>query len=35
LAHWFTGMLAGLGLGVAVEPVLRWLTKPTPIHSRP
>lgn len=33
LAHWFTDVLAGLGLGVAVEPVMRWLTKPTPIHG--
>jgi membrane-associated phospholipid phosphatase len=33
LAHWFTDVLAGLGLGVAVERALRWLTKPMPLHA--
>ena len=33
LAHWFTDVLAGLGLGVAVERALRWLTKPVPLHA--
>jgi undecaprenyl-diphosphatase len=33
LAHWLTDVLAGLGLGVAVERALRWLTRPMPIHS--
>jgi undecaprenyl-diphosphatase len=34
LAHWFTDVLAGLGLGVAVERALRWLTRPVPLHDR-
>ena len=34
LAHWLTDVLAGLGLGVAVERVIRCVTKPTPIHGR-
>jgi membrane-associated phospholipid phosphatase len=34
LAHWFTDVLAGLGLGVIVERLLRRMTKPTPIHRR-
>ena len=33
LAHWFTDVLAGLGLGIAVERVLRRLTKPLPING--
>src|ERR1700746_4119345 len=32
LAQWLTDVLAGLGLGVAVERVIRCVTKPTPIH---
>jgi undecaprenyl-diphosphatase len=35
LAHWFTDVLAGLGLGVAVERALRWLTRPMPVHGGP
>jgi membrane-associated phospholipid phosphatase len=35
LAHWFTDVLAGLGLGVIVERVLRRMTKPIPIHGGP
>ena len=30
LAHWLTDVLAGLGLGVAVERALRWFTRPLP-----
>src|SRR5256885_5200760 len=33
LAHWLTDVLAGLGLGIAVERVLRRLTKPLPING--
>jgi undecaprenyl-diphosphatase len=33
LAHWFTDVLAGLGLGVMVERLMRRTTKPTPIHG--
>jgi undecaprenyl-diphosphatase len=33
LAHWFTDVLAGLGLGVAVERSMRCLTRPTPIEN--
>jgi membrane-associated phospholipid phosphatase len=33
LAHWFTDVLAGLGLGVIVERLLRRMTKPMPIHG--
>ncbi len=35
LAHWFTDVLAGLGLGVIVERLLRRMTKPMPIHGGP
>jgi membrane-associated phospholipid phosphatase len=28
LAHWLSDVLAGLGLGVGVERVIRWVTKP-------
>jgi undecaprenyl-diphosphatase len=35
LAHWFTDVLAGLGLGVAVERLMRWMTRPMPIHGGP
>jgi membrane-associated phospholipid phosphatase len=38
LAHWFTDVLAGLGLGVAVERVIRCMTRPLPMrdaHSPP
>lgn len=35
LAHWFTDVLAGLGLGVIVERLMRRTTKPTPIHGGP
>jgi membrane-associated phospholipid phosphatase len=34
LAHWFTDVLAGLGLGVVVERLLRWVTKPMPVRRR-
>jgi membrane-associated phospholipid phosphatase len=34
LAHWFSDVLAGLGLGVAMERAMRRLTRPVPIHSR-
>jgi membrane-associated phospholipid phosphatase len=33
LAHWFTDVLAGLGLGIATERALRWLTWPMPIQD--
>src|SRR5437879_5969944 len=33
LAHWFTDVLAGLGIGVAAERALRRLTRPMPIHG--
>jgi membrane-associated phospholipid phosphatase len=33
LAHWFTDVLAGLGMGVAAERALRRLTRPMPIHA--
>ena len=33
LAHWFTDVLAGLGLGVIVERVMRLVTKPVPIRG--
>jgi membrane-associated phospholipid phosphatase len=35
LAHWFTDVLAGLGLGVIVERLLRRMTKPMAIHGGP
>jgi membrane-associated phospholipid phosphatase len=35
LAHWFTDVLAGLGLGVLLERLMRRMTKPMPIHRRP
>jgi membrane-associated phospholipid phosphatase len=35
LAHWFTDVLAGLGLGVILERLMRRMTKPTPIHGGP
>lgn len=34
LAHWCTDVLAGLGLGVAVERSLRRLTNPQPLRRR-
>ena len=34
LAHWFTDVLVGLGLGVAVERLMRRMTKPMPMHDR-
>jgi membrane-associated phospholipid phosphatase len=33
LAHWFSDVLAGFGLGVALERALRWLTKPMAIDG--
>jgi membrane-associated phospholipid phosphatase len=33
LAHWLTDVLAGLGIGVAVERVTRWMTRPMPIDG--
>ncbi len=33
LAHWFTDVLAGLGLGVGVERAIRLLTKPMPLED--
>jgi hypothetical protein len=33
LAHWLTDVLVSLGVGVAVERVMRWLTKPVPIDG--
>jgi membrane-associated phospholipid phosphatase len=33
LAHWLTDVLAGLGLGIALERVMRWLTRPIPIRA--
>jgi undecaprenyl-diphosphatase len=33
LAHWFTDVLAGLGLGVTVERATRLLTQPVPIKG--
>jgi membrane-associated phospholipid phosphatase len=33
MAHWFTDVLAGLGLGVVVERALRWFTRPLPIRG--
>jgi membrane-associated phospholipid phosphatase len=35
LAHWFTNVLAGLGLGVVLERLVRLATKPSPIQGRP
>ncbi len=35
LAHWFTDVLAGLGLGVVVERLMRRMTKPMPIQGGP
>jgi undecaprenyl-diphosphatase len=35
LAHWFTDVLAGLGLGVLLERLMRRMTKPMPIHRGP
>ena len=35
LAHWFTDVLAGLGLGVILERLMRRMTKPMPIHRWP
>jgi len=35
LAHWFTDVLAGLGLGVILERLMRRMTKPMPIHRGP
>src|SRR5258706_9285850 len=35
LAHWFTDVVAGLGLGVAVERAMRCLTRPMPIDGGP
>jgi membrane-associated phospholipid phosphatase len=34
LAHWFSDVLVGLGLGVAMERAMRRLTRPVPIRSR-
>jgi membrane-associated phospholipid phosphatase len=34
LAHWVTDVLAGLGLGVAVERAIRPFTRPVPIDER-
>jgi membrane-associated phospholipid phosphatase len=33
LAHWFTDVVAGLGLGVAVERILRRMSNPLPIRK--
>jgi membrane-associated phospholipid phosphatase len=33
LAHWLTDVLAGLGLGIALERVMRWLTRPIPVRA--
>jgi undecaprenyl-diphosphatase len=33
LAHWFTDVLAGLGLGVVLERLIRLATKPIPIRG--
>ncbi|SHK57763.1 undecaprenyl-diphosphatase [Bradyrhizobium lablabi] len=33
LAHWFTDVLAGLGLGVVLERLTRLVTKPIPIRG--
>jgi hypothetical protein len=34
LAHWFSDVVAGLGLGIAMERAMRRLTGPVPIQSR-
>ncbi len=33
LAHWLSDVLAGLGLGIALERVMRWLTRPIPLSA--
>jgi membrane-associated phospholipid phosphatase len=33
LAHWLTDVLAGLGLGIALERGMRWLTRPIPVRD--